>query len=378
MISKGSMNMRNKGLTNNTTGNVGCNKRMFMQRTALIFCFLYVCLILCGCITNNTDLSSGDGIHSGDSSPSKVNPSSEDSLYSKDDLLSKDNHPSTDQNKDQSPVEKNEDLGRSGISLPLEESKVIDISVESGIMGRKMPCRVYLPKGYGSGEAYPVWYGLHGYSSNESMWIDQVGVTAASDELAENGAIKPMIMVFPYTRDATLKELNKDLEDDGKFGERNMDRFICEELVPYMDSRYDTIASADSRYIGGFSMGGMIALRVAFHHPDLFSKVGGYSAAVISSDYSGRQLEEWLFPYDNVNEIADIVEFDKQKGLDKLTVYLNCGTNNDPFLAGLQSLYEALQKRGIPVEFDMYRGGHDLEYSKANINQYLTFYAGKH
>ncbi|NLK87672.1 MAG: esterase family protein [Clostridiaceae bacterium] len=360
------VDMRSKGSMNIKAWFFAGNRRTLLQRTALFLCFFYICLALCGCTANNKDLSAGDSIHS------------EDSLTSGDDISSKDNLRSTDQSKDQNPVEKNEELRKSGISLPLEESRVIDISIESEIMGRKMPCKVYLPKGYGSGETHPVWYGLHGYGSDESMWIDQVGIAEASDELVDDGVIKPMIMVFPYTRDATMNEISKDLEDDGKFGERNMDRFICEELVPYIDSRYDTAASAGNRYIGGFSMGGMIAVRIAFHHPDMFSKVGGYSAAVISSDYSGRQLEEWLFPYDNVNEVADIVEFDRQKGLDRLTVYLNCGTNNDPFLTGLQSLCEALQQRGIPAELEMYKGGHDLEYSKANAKGYLLFYAGKH
>ncbi len=327
------------------------NSHRVLRGVALLLCTIYICMTLCGCAVNNTDV------------PITANSEEVD----KTDL-----HPSLH------PKDKNQDIITLGKTLPLEDSLVIDVSVESGIMGRKMPCKIYLPKGYGSGEACPVWYGLHGYGSDESMWISQVGAAAASDELNDEGVIKPMIMVFPYTRDATLKEIEKDMEDDGKVGERNMDRFICEELVPYIDSGYDTIASADSRYIGGFSMGGMIALRVAFHHPELFSKVGGYSAAVISNDYSGRQLEEWLFPYDNVNDIADIIEFDKQRGLDKLSIVLNCGTNNDPFLPGLQSLHEALQKRGIPAEFHMYNGGHDLEHSKANIKDYLMFYAGKH
>ena len=205
-----------------------------------------------------------------------------------------------------------------------------------------MPCMIYLPKGYGDGKDYPVWYGLHGNNSDESMWIDN-GVVEAADELIDNGEIEPIIMVFLYTKNATFKEITKDLEDDGKLGESNMDQFICEELIPYIDSHYYTVASADGRSIGGFSLGGMIALRIAFHHTDMFSKVGGYSAAVISSDYSDRQLEEWLYPYDNVEEMDDLSNFDKEKGFDKLEVFLDAGNINDPFSAGLLSLYDALQ-----------------------------------
>lgn len=52
------------------------------------------------------------------------------------------------------------------------------------------------------------------------MWIDS-GIGIAADELIDKGEINPMIMVFPYTKDANLKEISKDLED-GKVDERNI------------------------------------------------------------------------------------------------------------------------------------------------------------
>jgi enterochelin esterase-like enzyme len=269
---------------------------------------------------------------------------------------------------------KNGDLRSSGFSEPLKESQVIKLSLNSNYMGRKMPCLVYLPKGYGGGKDYPVWYGLHGYSSDESMWIDN-GVGEVADQLIDNGGIEPIIMAFPYTGTTTMKEIAKDMEDDGKLSESNMDQFMCRELIPYIDSHYYTVTSADGRYIGGFSMGGMISLRIAFHHTDMFSKVGGYSASVISSDYSVRQLEKWLFPYDNADKVDDITGYDKKKGFDKLNVYLDAGKVNDPFTIGLQSLYDALQKRGIKSEFQLSEGGHTLR--KTSIKDYLKFYAGK-
>ena len=270
-------------------------------------------------------------------------------------------------------AEKNKYLRESGIALPLKDSMVIDFSVKSNYMRREMPCRIYLPKGYGGGRDYPVWYGLNSYGTTESMWI-QAGITESADELIDLGTISPLIMVFPYTRDATAQELKKDFEDDGKFDERNIDRFICEELIPYIDSCYDTARSADKRYIGGFSMGGAIALRLALRHTDIFSKVGGYSPAVTFRDYSGRQLEQWLFPNDNPDMIDDITKFDRKKKLDKLAVYLDAGNSNDPFSVGVQSLYDALQKRRIKSEFHLYNGGHSLDHNKRNFQNYLQFY----
>ena len=365
-----------------------------LQKIAFLTFSIFLFVILFGCADANMGSggkdkgqevqNTGDNVKSGGDENSTAKDSGSDSGTSADNSngsgLSADddsNLSESDNSESQTIAVKNEDITKLGLRLPLEKSEVITLRVESSLMGRKMPCKVYLPKGYGNGEAYPVWYGLHGYSSDESMWLNGAGIGEASDKFIDSGDIKPMIMVFPYTRDATLKEINKDMEDDGKLGERNMDRFVYEELVPYIDSRYDTVTSSDGRYIGGFSMGGMIAIRIAFHHPDMFSKVGGYSAAMISADYSDRQLEEWLFPYDNVDKIADIAGFDREKGLDKLNVYLDCGTNNDPFLQGLESLYDALQKRGIKSEFHDYTGGHDLVHVTESAKEHLQFYVAK-
>ncbi len=260
----------------------------------------------------------------------------------------------------------------SGFGEPLAQSQVLTLSLESDYMGIKVPCVVYLPKGYGGGHRYPVWYGLHGHGSSQTFWVDN-GVAQAADELINSGEIEPIIMVFPRARDATLKEIEQDIAEDGKLGEATMDQFLCKELVSFIDAHYDTDASPKGRYIGGFSMGGMIALRIAFRHTDLFSKVGGYSAAVISRDYSGRQLEKWLYPYDSVEELDDIQRYDRKKGFDKLQVYLDAGNENDPFSTGLQSLYDALQQRGIQSEFRLYEGGHSLQ--KDSIKDYLKFYA---
>ena len=151
---------------------------------------------------------------------------------------------------------------------PCAESQIIDLSVESAIMERKMPVRIYLPNGYGAGKKYPVWYGLHGSSSSETMWTN-AGITEIADKLVEDNEIQPMIMVFPFVKDDALKEFNKQMKEYGKLGERYIDQYISKELIPYIDANFDTIASAKSRYIGGFSMGGMMSLRIAFQHPDL-------------------------------------------------------------------------------------------------------------
>lgn len=257
-------------------------------------------------------------------------------------------------------------------SEPLDKSEIIKLSIDSKCLDKKVSYIVYLPKGYSDGTEYPVWYGLHSYGKNERMWIDN-GIAETADEFIDSGEIDPLIMVFPFVQDASLKEIEADLKDDGRLDERNVDKFISKELIPYIDSQYFTLTSQDGRFIGGFSMGGMLALRIAFHHTDLFTKVGGYSPAIISNDYSDQQLEEWLFP-NNEDEIDDVVTFAKEKGFTNLNIYMDAGNSNDPFTVGLQSLYKALQLRNIESEFIIYDGGHSLQTDL--IKDYLKFYTG--
>lgn len=260
-----------------------------------------------------------------------------------------------------------------GINGPLPSSSVIRLTLTSKHMGFKVPFMVYLPKGYGGGEAYPVWYGLHGYSSSETMWLKTAGVGSVADEMMMRGKLAPLIMVFPLTRYDSAKVIQEDMKD-GKRDASLMERFLCGELVPYIDSHYNTVKSRDGRYIGGFSMGGYFALEIAFRHPDLFSKVGGYSSALMYSDFSGRQFEKWLYPGSDTDDIYDAAVFAKDKGLDTLLVYLDCGSVNEPFLIGAQSLYDAFIERGISAEFYMHEGGHSLQAGK--IGEYLKFYSG--
>jgi enterochelin esterase-like enzyme len=259
------------------------------------------------------------------------------------------------------------------ISEPLEKSQITRLTLESMHLDKKVPYIVYLPKGYGDGTEYPVWYGLHSFSMSETMWINN-GIAEAADELIDSGEIDPLIMVFPFVKEASLKEIEADLKDDGKLDERNVDKFISTELIPYIDSQYFTVTSQDGRYIGGFSMGGMMALRIAFHHTDLFSKVGGYSPGVLSNDFSDRQLEKWLFPNDNIDEIDDVLAFAEEKGFTNLNIYMDAGNTNDPFTVGIQSLYEALQLRNVKSEFIIYDGGHSIQTDL--ISDYLKFYTG--
>ena len=257
------------------------------------------------------------------------------------------------------------------VATPLTESQAARYMLASTAFGGEVAYMVYLPKGYSAEQQYPVWYAMHGYSSTEKMWLSEAGIGEIADGLIAEGKLTPMIMVFPYTRYDDAKTIEADMAD-GKLGPSRMERFLCDELIPYIDAHYRTIASPDGRYLGGFSMGGLFALQIGLHQPKLFSKIGAYSPALTYRDFGGDHFERWLSL--DTKDATRLDGYAKRHKMDRLSLYLDCGDSSDPFSEGAASLCNALTARQIATEFHPHTGGHILQ--KDLLERYLLFYRG--
>lgn len=255
-------------------------------------------------------------------------------------------------------------------SLP--GSQVLRLSIPSTYLSMDVPVLVYLPAGYGGGARYPVWYGMHGSSSGAGMWLTDAGIGAVADGLIQSGDIAPLIMVFPFTRYDTAKEIRADLASGYPAASR-MERFLCEELVPVIDTQLSTAATAQSRYIGGFSMGGYFALQIGLRHAELIGRIGAYNPALPFQSAAGEALPKWLCDLPTWNAAGGGTAYALAKGLTGQRVYIDCGTENDPFAAGAVSLYETLAGMGMPAQFYRHAGGHSLQ--RELLAAYLRFYA---
>ncbi|MGE5550356.1 MAG: alpha/beta hydrolase [Bacteroidota bacterium] len=241
------------------------------------------------------------------------------------------------------------------------------ITMPSEALAGKARAIVYLPPGYNEREKYPVLYALHGYGADEKTWLTSLGGSRTADRLIGESRIKPLIIVAPYIGDSW--GLNAS-------GERYED-FLCRELIAYIDGHYSTIASRDGRYIGGISMGGAVALRLAFTRRDLYGKAGGHSPALWPGEIPGV-MSLWVYPSEALREERDPLRLARTKNLQGLQVYLDCGEQDDPeFQAGCKELYRILRDRGIEAELHLSPGAHDAEYWRPMIEKYLLFYAGR-
>ena len=139
---------------------------------------------------------------------------------------------------------------------------------------------VYTPPQYENGKKkYPVLYLQHGWGENEYAWWNQGRANLIMDNLIAEGKIEPFIVVMTYgmTNDVRIGEL-------GRFNYNHFQTVLCDELVPYVDSHFRTIAKKDSRAMAGLSMGGMETHTITLARPEMFSYYGLMSGGIYLPD----------------------------------------------------------------------------------------------
>jgi enterochelin esterase-like enzyme len=256
------------------------------------------------------------------------------------------------------------------------------LTVSSKILGKKMRINIHLPPGYDKSGHYPVLYLFHGYGADEDAWFPDMGLEKTADKLIDEHKIKPVIIVSPEIDNSfgiNSLPFYAHLTDNGDEIDMGMyENYICKELVPFIDKEYSTIPDRTGRSIGGFSMGGFIALHTAFLHSGMFSRVGGNSPALWTSDNMPGYARQFLYPTKQLQEARDPLLLAKSvTKSDGLSIYLDCGSGDDfQFYVGCAQLYNTLKANGVNVSYVENPGDHSLDYWEAHLTDYLLFYAG--
>lgn len=154
---------------------------------------------------------------------------------------------------------------------PAHAGELVRAEFNSAVLGRKVAVNVYLPDAYSQGARFPVTYLLHGAGGNETEWASNGGIVATLDALINRGQVRPTVAVMPTTGGGTWWV-------DGA-ADRAEAAFM-QELIPWVERQYKVATDRGSRSIGGQSMGGYGALRLALKYPDKFCGAMVLSPAV--------------------------------------------------------------------------------------------------
>ena len=141
---------------------------------------------------------------------------------------------------------------------------------------------VYTPPTYDKDAktTYPVLYLQHGWGEDETAWMTQGHANLIMDNLIAEGKIKPFIVVCTY---GMTNEMGFGGGGRGAAAQ-NFEKVLCDELIPYVDANFRTIAKKESRAMAGLSMGGMETHSITLARPELFNYYGLLSGGVYTPE----------------------------------------------------------------------------------------------
>ena len=133
---------------------------------------------------------------------------------------------------------------------------------------------VYTPPGYDPAGTtrYPVVYLVHGSPGASGDWFAAGNVAQAMDVLIRAGRVQPMIVVAPDVNGTGPSPRDTECLDSTTGGSQ-VDTYLTDVLVPWVDAHYRTVADRSGRAFGGFSSGGYCALDHGLRHADQFAAV---------------------------------------------------------------------------------------------------------
>ncbi len=177
---------------------------------------------------------------------------------------------------------------------------------------------VYTPPGYDAGTStrYPVLYLQHGGGEDGRVWTEMGRTHVILDNLLTEGKVTPMIVVMetsgvgappprpsggaagappaaapavvPTTATPRAATDTAPAPGDGPgrggrvFNFTAFEHLLTEDLIPYIDANFRTLADQPHRAMAGLSMGGMQTRTIAPAHLDLFSHIGVFSGGSIA------------------------------------------------------------------------------------------------
>lgn len=257
------------------------------------------------------------------------------------------------------------------------------IKIKSAILNKEVEYTIYLPADYETSQrTYPIVYLLHGYTDDDSGWLQFGEIDRYADQAIADGAIPPMIIAMP---DAGVSWYINSYDSKTKYED-----FFIKEFMPHIEKTYRVKAQKRFRGVAGLSMGGYGTLIYALKYPDLFAACAPLSAAVsddesmvnmdkgtwdrifaqlYGGDLSGedRLTAAW---YDN--SPLKIIQNKSKEELSKVRYWIDCG-DDDFLIIGNCLLNIALTRKGVPHEFRVREGAHTWTYWRTGIVDALSF-----
>ncbi|MFL9831394.1 alpha/beta hydrolase-fold protein [Flavobacterium sp. ST-87] len=199
---------------------------------------------------------------------------------------------------------------------------------------------VYTPPSYSKEQSkrFPVLYLQHGWGEDETAWSNQGRVNLIMDNLIAEGKIKPFIIVMTYGMTNEIK-----WGGIASFKIEPFQTVLVDELIPYVDANFRTLANQPNRAMAGLSMGGMETHTITLNKPDVFSQFALLSGGI----YTPEEI--------------------KDKSKVKL-IFISCGSRENP--DRVQTAVKGLKEAGFnAVSYVSDQTAHEFQTWRRSIRE---------
>ena len=225
----------------------------------------------------------------------------------------------------------------------IPHGRVEDFDLKSTVLRNIRRVYVYLPPNYEADAAhrFPTFYVHDG-----GEYLTRARLATVLDNLLHSRDIPPLMAVMVDPVDRTREY----------WANENYGRFTEEELLPYIDDHYRTLAQPEARGVMGASLGGLISTYLALSRPHLFSKVGGQSSAFfLEQDKIAALVRELSVP---------------------ISCYFDVGKYEPQFTPAHRRLVPLLEAKNSTCFFQELASGHNWTSWRAHLKELLTFLWG--
>nr|WP_246434211.1 alpha/beta hydrolase-fold protein [Shinella fusca] len=235
------------------------------------------------------------------------------------------------------------------------------LSIESPALGNRRDVTIYRPAGFAPADKRTILL----FVFDADQYLERVPVPRILDNMIAAGAVPPVVAVFVANPDREARA--RELPANPAFAD-----FMAKELHPFVVKETGFAAPAARTVLAGSSYGGLAAVTVALHHPQVFG-----NALSMSGSF-------WWSPPGTPEDRSEYVAGQVAAGpMLPLRVFLSAGLfetgaqGTAGILETSRHLRDVLEAKGIPVTYRDYAGGHDYLVWQGVISDGLIALFGK-
>ncbi|AMR30265.1 esterase [Mucilaginibacter sp. PAMC 26640] len=237
-----------------------------------------------------------------------------------------------------------------------------ELTIQSTVLNRNVTCTLMLPSEEGVVEP------LHLLLLNDGQEIDNLGLTDTLEHLYSRNCLKPLLIVAISAGEERIQEYGiagkPDYKDRGSKADRYT-QFIKTELLPAIHAETG-IDQFESTAFAGFSLGGLSAMDIAWNNPNLFNKVGAFSA---SFWWRNKDLVKGYTDADRLMH----AQLRETAGKPDLKFWLQTGTKDEIADRNKNGIIDSIDDT-IDIIIELENKG----YTRPADIQYLEILGGKH